>query len=72
MLWLEEGGVRVPVREVDAVANSRRPRVCKPAPREVPKRTGLNAVEGSLNRLLHPKVSGDTDDELEGGVSCVR
>ncbi len=44
-LWLEEGGVRVPVREVDAVANSRRARVIKadPSPTPSPKPTGRNA-----------------------------
>ena len=74
-LWLEEGDTRVPVREVDAVANSRRPRVFRQEPQKAPKATGLNAVEGSLNRLLHPDLSEKakgTGDELEGGASCAR
>jgi len=81
LLWLEDGGTRVPVREVDAVANSRRPRVCKTEPTKAPKVTGLNAVEGSLNRLLHPDPCGTAassddasggDDELEGGAACAQ
>ena len=75
LLWLEEGGVRVPVREVDAALNSRRPRIFKQEPQKAPKVTGLNAIEDSLQRLLHPypsEVAEDTDNELEGGVSCVR
>ena len=74
-LWLKEGGVRVPVREVDAVTNSRRPRIFKQEPRKAPRTTGLNAVEDSLKKLLHPDPSEKTEgtgDELEGGVSCVR
>lgn len=75
LLWLEEGGVRVPVREVDATGNSRRPRVFKQEPQKAPMPTGLNAIEDSLQRLLHPspsEVAKDTGDEFEGGVSCVR
>lgn len=73
ILWLEEGGVRVPVREVDVTENSRRPRISKKEPKQAPKATGLNAVEGSLKKLLHPdppEVVEGTDDELEGGASC--
>ena len=37
VLWLEDGGTRVPVRELDAVANSRRPRIVKTEPPATPK-----------------------------------
>jgi len=73
ILWLEEGGVRVPVREVDAVANSRRARVIK-TDRPVTtlsKPTGSNAVEGTLSRLLHPATE-ENDNEEQGGVACAR
>jgi hypothetical protein len=78
LLWLEDGGTRVPVREVDAVANSRRHRISKSEPAPAPKETGLNAVEGTLNRLLHPDAPSSTgdrlklDDDREGGAACVR
>ncbi len=70
-LWLEEGGVRVPVREVDAVGNSRRARVVKVdrSPVSSPKPTGRNAVEGTLSRLLHPPVEENGDEE-QGGAAC--
>ena len=55
-LWLEDGGTRVPVREVDAVANSRRPRVCKTKPQEAPKATGLMSRGGVCKRWF-PRVS---------------
>ena len=83
VLWLEDGSTRVPVREVDAVANSRRPRIVKARPQETPKTTGLNAVEGSLRKLLHPDRPAplaqsersshqDAEGDLEGGAPCAR
>jgi len=82
LLWLVDGNTRVPLREVDAVANARRPRITKSEPREAPRATGLNAVEGMLKRLFHPdpsqntagaKDAGQVDgDELEGGAACAR
>ena len=83
LLWLFDGGTRVPVREVDAVANSRRPRVTRgrDVPLEAPVVTGLNAVEGSLNRLLHPDTletpegregKSHADDDQQGGAACAR
>lgn len=73
LLWLEDGGVRVPVREVDSIANSRRARVRK---METPpaKPTGLNPVEGALEKLLHPEPSEDADDSdgEQGGAACAR
>lgn len=74
ILWIEEGGVRVPVREVDATANSRRVRVRKVAPPEKRKPTGLNPVEDAIEKLLHPKLDEDAagvDDE-QGGATCAR
>ncbi len=72
IVWLEEGGVRVPIREVEPVANSRRTRVIKPAPQpKPPKHTGRNNVEGTLNRLLHPSVN-EKQGEAEGGATCAR
>ena len=71
-LWIEDGPTRVPVREVDAVANSRRPRIVKTEPREAPRATGLNAVEGSLKKLLHPDPFADADDDRQGGAPCAR
>ena len=74
ILWLEQGGVRVPVREVDATANSRRVRVCKVRPPSKPKPTGLNPVEDALEKLLRPKVDdgGDGGDGERGGAACAR
>jgi len=73
ILWVEDGGVRVPVRELDAVANSRRSRIKKPAhsPAPAPKPTGLNAVEGVLKKHLHPQVYEQQDGE-QGGQTCAR
>jgi len=79
-LWLEEGGVRVPVREVDATANSRRVRVKRTPPaQDAGQPTGLNAVEEVLKRFLHPEDDdpdpaedeGAGEDE-EGGAACAR
>lgn len=54
-LWVDDKGVRVPLREVDAVGNATRARiraVNDPArPREPKKKTGLNAVEAVLRRM---------------------
>jgi len=62
-LWLEDGGVRVPVREVDAIGNSHRPRLRRTElPPKPPKPTGLNAVEGILGRALRPKPPAKNDD----------
>jgi hypothetical protein len=78
VLWLEDGSTRLPLREIDAVANSRRPRIVKTQPQESPRVTGLNAVEGSLKKLLHPDAdaSAQTDDrpegDPEGGDPCAR
>jgi transposase InsO family protein len=69
-LWVLDGSTRVPVREVDPVANARRPRrrpedgggdhaAKKPAPK-----TGLNAVEAFLKQFIRP-----VRDASEGGVS---
>jgi hypothetical protein len=63
-LWLEDGGAHVPLRELDAVANSRRPRVAATGSREATTPTGLNPVEGSLKKLLHPR--------RDGGDPCAR
>lgn len=70
-LWIDHGDTRVPVRVVDAVANSRRPRVrTGPLPEAPPKPTGLNAVEGALDRFLRKGPDHD-DDEQEGAcASC--
>jgi hypothetical protein len=61
-LWVEDGGTRVPIREVDALANDRRPRKGqgldkKPAPPK--KETGLNAVEDLLRRVTRPNSGKD-------------
>lgn len=72
ILWLEDGSTRVPLREIDAVANSRRPRIVKSELPEAPKATGLNAVEGSLKRLLHPDPFAEAGPDLQGGAPCAR
>ncbi len=74
ILWIEEGGVRVGVREVDATANSRRARVCKVEPPAKVKPTGLNPVEDALRKRLHPEQdeNGDQDGGEQGGVACAR
>ena len=68
--WIQDGEVRVPVREVDANSNSHRHRKSALPPGAMPspsKPTGLNAVEGLLARRLRP--SG-TDEK--GGASCAK
>lgn len=85
--WILEGGLRVPVREVDPTANATRPRGSALPPRtsgQTPqsKPTGLNAVEGLLENKLRPRdvrdgaggdgASGADDSEDEGGAMCAR
>ena len=74
-LWIEDGGTRVPLREVDPVANFRRSRDRSPAKTEsVKPRTGLNAVEDLLGRTLRPHASGNGHDDRdqEEGSSCAQ
>ncbi len=74
ILWLEDGGVRVPVREVDATRNSRRARVCRLEPPPKPVPTGMNAVEGAIKKLLHPGLDASASDvdDATGGATCAR
>ena len=54
-LWVEDGDTRMPLREVDPEGNARRSREkAPPPPPDVPK-TGLNAVEEFLKRVLRPE-----------------
>ena len=76
-LWIEDGGTRVPLREVDPVANFRRSRDRSPAKTESAKpRTGLNAVEDLLGRTLRPFANGNghghDDRDQEEGSSCAQ
>lgn len=73
-VWIEDGGVHVLLREVDAVANaSRSRRPLAPESKLWTPRTGLNAVEGLIGRTLRPGDNNkDNDDDLMGGVACVR
>lgn len=61
VVWVMDGGTRVPVAEVDAVANSRRARVREgsAAPTSEPVATGINGVEELLRRSLRPLDDGD-------------
>ena len=70
VIWIEDRGVRVPLREVDAVSNSRRTRVSekRPTPTEPPPTTGINGVEALLERSIHPDMNDD--DAAEGGAVC--
>jgi len=77
VVWIEEGGVQVLLREVDAVANAKRSRKrAQPRPRSPAPRTGLNAIEDLLRRKLHPRGENDKDndkgDTREEGSSCAR
>ena len=70
-VWIEDGGAQIPLREVDAVANSRLPRkraTPGDAKAEPSPRTDLNAVEDLLGRVLRPEHGGDSNDEE--GRSC--
>jgi hypothetical protein len=63
-LWIDDKGVRVFLREVDAVENSTRPR---PLPNNKKRRvdgpkTGLNAPEAFLRRMTRP-------DRSDGGAA---
>lgn len=62
LLWIEDGGTQVPLREVDPVANARRRRERGAAKSEAPKpRTHLNPVEDLLGHALRPR--GDDEEE---------
>lgn len=63
-VWIEDGGTQVPLREVDAVANSRLPRQrAAAATAEPPPQTTLNAVEDLLDRVLRrPDPDGDGEE----------
>ena len=57
---MQDGEARIPLREVDPVANARIPR-CKgasPPPTES-KSTGMNAVEDLLRRVARPLDPND-------------
>lgn len=64
VFWIEEGGVRVPVKKVDAQANFNRRRKAPidPAPEAPRPTTGLNAVEDMIQQRLHPRKV-EPDDE---------
>jgi transposase InsO family protein len=73
-VWIEDGGTRVFVREVDPVDNFRRARIRQERPVPDAPKTGLNAVDAMLARALHPdferaREPGDEElpDELEIG-----
>lgn len=82
VIWVEDGGTRVMLRDVDPVANSRRPRI-RPKPRSgapgTTSSTGINAVEAMLKRTLkaegadrpadRPPHKSDDHDE-NGGAAC--
>ena len=58
--WIEDGDVRVPVQEVDAVGNSRRKRdalIASAPSGPSPTATGMNAVEDMVQRTYRPKAS---------------
>lgn len=74
IVWIEDGGTQVPLREVDPVANARRRRKPAPPRADTPRpRTSLNSVEDLLGRMLRPNGGHDNnngnDNEEEG--SCV-
>ena len=56
-LWVQDGAVRLPIREVDAEANARRRRTAETkAPDATTKpKTGLNSVEDLLKNIIRPK-----------------
>jgi putative transposase len=64
LLYLRDGEVRVPLREVDPVANAERSRGGGVSPAaEPPKPTGLNAVEDLLRRLTRPLGQGRAEED---------
>jgi transposase InsO family protein len=78
--WIEEGGIRVPVRRVDAEANFHRRRALLPgtAPDDAtPPSTGLNSVEDLLREQHRPAVKppqpsnagGDAADDAENDAA---
>lgn len=58
-LWVEDGPTRVPLREVDPEGNRRRSREKAPPPAAESPKTGLNAVEEFLRRVLRPQEGQD-------------
>jgi transposase InsO family protein len=65
LIWIEDGGTRVFLREVNAAENFHRPRAQSAPPLPPPREsTGLNPVESLLRRLFHP------DPGKDGGEGC--
>jgi len=68
VVWIEDGGDRVVLREVDAVANATRARKHTISDTEPKPYTGLNPIEDLLGRKLHPGGDNKRDDEHEEGA----
>jgi putative transposase len=78
-VWVMDGAMQVPVREVDEVANSQRARIrTKPKSdgfQADPPVTGVNGVEAFLRRKLgHGAIGGaaEHDEDEQGGVPCAQ
>ena len=72
VIWVQDGETRVPLREVDPVANAYRSRTRRNDETPPPKPTGLNPVEGLIQRALHDRGSvGRIETIEEGGDACV-
>jgi len=75
VVWIEDGGVQVPLHEVDPVANAKRSRRrAAPESKSPEPRTGLNAIEDLLSRTLRPgeENTKDNDDTREESPPCAR
>lgn len=77
IIWIEDGPARIALQDVDEVANSRRPRIrSKGTPPPQQESTGINGVEGMLDRALRPssttppapRETGEGDEN--GGAVC--
>jgi transposase InsO family protein len=70
-IWVQDGETRVPLREVDPVANAYRSRTRRNEETSPPKPTGMNPVEGLIQRALHDRGSEDRIETIEeGGDAC--
>lgn len=79
IIWIEDGGTRVVLRDVDVVANSKRVRVrpkVKPPMPQASAATGINGVESMIGRALNASrdagltASIDDETDAEGGLVC--
>jgi hypothetical protein len=77
-IWVQDGEVQIPLREVDEIANSKRARVRDAEVTEAAPATGVNGVEAMLDRALRPAAGKNCParsvarNDEQGGAACVQ